>query len=666
MPRIPSYPLIGSLSNNDLLVIDDVSQQYATKSVELQSLKGYFNTGQATTTYVDDKVVSGASFNTNTGVLTLTRTDGVGVTQNLDGRYALTSAVFSGNYNDLTNKPTIPTSNSQLVNGEGYTTNLGVVQSLTTDNSSGAATLENGTLNIPQYSGGGGGGEGTVTSIATTAPITGGTITNTGSIGISQASTDTDGYLSSANWTTFNNKQSTSEKGQTSGYAGLDANKKVPTANLPDSLVGAVVYKGTWDAASDIPTLPTPAAGNNGHYYIVSDAGTYSSITYAVGDWAISNGIAWEKVDNTQDVNSVFGRQGNIDADASDYSSFYDANVQSNWNVTDSNSDAFILNKPTTITQAQSNEIAANTLKTSFPEAPSNNSQYARQNGSWSIVSGGGGGIGGSGTDTQMAIFDSTSTITSTQAVAVNSSSQIIMDVLRSSTSYADDNAAEAGGVPYGGLYRTGSTVKINLLGSSPGPGSEVEICSLIWTTANSSETELITGGNIPILTTAAEMYAKYQQQQPAACYWQFNENESYRGLYYNLYARNVVKPPSGFRLPTNIDYQINLAGAECNSDRPNANRYAAPLPNNYNLTNTDFLGDSGFDVYGYGGAFAFSSTQMLWQYDTTYANFWTSAAANQNGSRMGLSVAGAGYLQWVSWAGSTRELAPIRFCKDA
>ena len=172
MPRIPSYPLIGSLSNDDLLVIDDVSQQYATKSVELQSLKGYFNAGQATTTYVDDKVVSGAAFDTNTGVLTLTRTDGVDVTQGLDGRYALTTDVFSGSYNDLTNKPylfsgsyndltnkpTIPTDNSQLANGEGYTDNLGIVQSLTTNSSSGAATLVDGVLNIPQYSSGGGGG----------------------------------------------------------------------------------------------------------------------------------------------------------------------------------------------------------------------------------------------------------------------------------------------------------------------------------------------------------------------------------------------------------------------------------------------------------------------------------------------------------------------------
>jgi hypothetical protein len=43
-------------------------------------------------------------------------------------------------------------------NPNNYTSNLGVVQSLTTNNSSGAATLTNGVLNIPQYSGGGGGG----------------------------------------------------------------------------------------------------------------------------------------------------------------------------------------------------------------------------------------------------------------------------------------------------------------------------------------------------------------------------------------------------------------------------------------------------------------------------------------------------------------------------
>ena len=600
MAIIYTYPQISELAADDTLVISDVSKGNKTRSVTV----GQLQAGLATTTQVDDRVVTGAAFNTNTGLLTLTRNGGdiPSVTANLDGRYYLSS------------------------NPNSYTSNLGVVQSLTTNNSSGAATLIEGVLNIPQYTGGGSGGTGTVTNIATTAPITGGTITETGTIGITLATASADGYLSSTDWNTFNNKQSTSEKGQAGGYAPLNENNKVPTVHLPDSLVGAVIYQGTWDANNNIPELSAPAAGNNGHYYIVSNAGTYSGITYAVGDWIISNGIAWEKVDNTQDVNSVFGRQGNIVANAADYAEFYDANVQSDWSVVDTSSDAFILNKPTTITQEQANEIAANTIKTSFPgfgttagtalegntvipAAYTNADVDAHLNTtgagnnevlSWTgadyawVAQSGGGGISGSGVNTQMAIFDSPSTITSTQALAVNSSSQIIMDVLRGSNSYADDTAALAGGVPYGGLYRTDSTVKVNLLGNSPGPGPEVEICSLIWTTENSSETELIAGGNIPILTTAAEMRTKYLQQQPAACYWQFDENESYRGLYYNIYARNVVKPPSGFRLPTYDDYTA-LVGLGCNPDRPNQNRYGAPLPNNYDpsrLTNTDFIGD--------------------------------------------------------------------------
>ena len=55
--------------------------------------------------------------------------------------------------------------------------------------------------------GGGGGGSGTVTSITFSAPLTGGTITTSGTVGINQASSTTDGYLSSTDWSTFNNKQ---------------------------------------------------------------------------------------------------------------------------------------------------------------------------------------------------------------------------------------------------------------------------------------------------------------------------------------------------------------------------------------------------------------------------------------------------------------------------
>jgi len=104
--------------------------------------------------------------------------------------------------------------------------------SLTTTGNSGASTYSNisGILNIPQYTLAGLGGVpdtrtltingtaydlsvnrswsvGTVTSVATTGPITGGTITGSGTIGILQSGTAQDGYLSSTDWNTFNNKQ---------------------------------------------------------------------------------------------------------------------------------------------------------------------------------------------------------------------------------------------------------------------------------------------------------------------------------------------------------------------------------------------------------------------------------------------------------------------------
>lgn len=45
-----------------------------------------------------------------------------------------------------------------------------------------------------------------VTSITFTAPLTGGTITKTGNVGITQSGLTTNGYLSSVDWNTFNNK----------------------------------------------------------------------------------------------------------------------------------------------------------------------------------------------------------------------------------------------------------------------------------------------------------------------------------------------------------------------------------------------------------------------------------------------------------------------------
>jgi hypothetical protein len=54
---------------------------------------------------------------------------------------------------------------------------------------------------------------GTVTSIATSAPIQGGTITTSGTISITQSNASTDGYLSSTDWNTFNDKEPALTKG---------------------------------------------------------------------------------------------------------------------------------------------------------------------------------------------------------------------------------------------------------------------------------------------------------------------------------------------------------------------------------------------------------------------------------------------------------------------
>ena len=85
---------------------------------------------------------------------------------------------------------------------------------------------------------------------------------------------------------------------------------------------GTVNYDGTWDASTNTPTLNNPPAGSTkGDYYVVSVAGTQFSLTFAVGDWIISNGTAWEKVDLTDAVSSVFGRTGAVVGVSTDYSS---------------------------------------------------------------------------------------------------------------------------------------------------------------------------------------------------------------------------------------------------------------------------------------------------------------------------------------------------------
>lgn len=112
----------------------------------------------------------------------------------------------------------------------------------------------------------------------------------------------TDVYTKTESNTSLALKVNSSEKGVANGVATLDVNGKVVLTQIPDSVLGQLEYMGTWN----FTTIPT--ATQKGQYWIASVSGN----GYIVGDWAVWNGSAFDKVDNTDAVATVAGRTGNV------------------------------------------------------------------------------------------------------------------------------------------------------------------------------------------------------------------------------------------------------------------------------------------------------------------------------------------------------------------
>jgi hypothetical protein len=125
--------------------------------------------------------------------------------------------------------------------------------------------------------------------------------------------------ISTATQTALDAKLDDSQKGAANGLAELDASGKVPLAQINDALLGSVKYQGTWNPLTNTPTLPTAATGNKGWYYTANDSALYNGVLYRNRDMIVSNGLEWQKIDNNNYINTVFGRVGNVIANSGDY-----------------------------------------------------------------------------------------------------------------------------------------------------------------------------------------------------------------------------------------------------------------------------------------------------------------------------------------------------------
>ncbi len=125
--------------------------------------------------------------------------------------------------------------------------------------------------------------------------------------------------------------------GNSSGYtaANLTAGTNISISNsaggitINNTMPSGLIYQGLWNALTNTPTL-TSSVGTQGYYYVVNVAGTTNLngvADWQIGDWAIFNGSIWQKIDNSDQVTSVFGRQGAVASASGDYSASQVTNV---------------------------------------------------------------------------------------------------------------------------------------------------------------------------------------------------------------------------------------------------------------------------------------------------------------------------------------------------
>ena len=91
------------------------------------------------------------------------------------------------------------------------------------------------------------------------------------------------------------------------------------TISTITNAIGALNYKGTWNASTNNPTL-ADGTGAKGDYYVVSTAGTQTfdgvQLFFGIGDWIAYNGAVWQRVEGGSDGNFANVTMTSTDAGA--------------------------------------------------------------------------------------------------------------------------------------------------------------------------------------------------------------------------------------------------------------------------------------------------------------------------------------------------------------
>ena len=214
---------------------------------------------------------------------------------------------------------------------------------------------------------------GTVTSVTTTAPLTG-SVSSSGALGITKADTNTNGYLSSTDWNTFNNKTSFAEPGIFSGGGTPTLATDVTGAEIR-TLIGAGTGDG--DVTADSTTEFTNKTGSNSQWTndenYTNNVGTVTAnntITFTnksgnISQWSNDAGYVTSAGDNTFVTSASLSgstltltRNDSVTVDATGF-------LQVGSSATDA-----LAGDTVTITGAQATAISDNSLKISDTGIP--------------------------------------------------------------------------------------------------------------------------------------------------------------------------------------------------------------------------------------------------------------------------------------------------------